>query len=1184
MQDYIPLRAHSDYSFLRSSVTISTLVTRCLEENIKGLALTDCGNMHGSMEFFHLATELSTTHKKPILPIIGCEILLQGFPRDKDLCFEVTILVQNNQGYQNLVKIITQSHTKSYCSVRDRPVVLWDFLKKNSEGLIFLCGFFQGIVESVAKRDAKKIDGFFQEITKTFSSRVFLEVQRNPEGTFQNSQELENNIQTISTRFEIPIVATHSIFYMDPQDVYTNHLFFSIEKGSKNVQTQKGHHFLSVAEMNQLFESQKDWLANTVLLANQCNFCWKIPSIRMPKFSVEEDSSFDQLSKACWKGLESLGNHEKQDYKNRLLSELKIIDTMGFCDYFLVIADIVRFAKVNGILVGPGRGSAAGSLVSYTLGITIVDPIEYGLLFERFLNSERVSPPDIDIDFQDDRREEVIAYCRDRYGENRVAHIVTYAKLKPKAVFKDVAKLEGMNFSRSNEICQMISSHKSLENTYQENREFRDLMQSDEKIRQIFSSAKKLEGLTRQTGTHASGVIISDRDLNEYVPLFSDKEGNLCTQYEGKILEEYCGLVKMDLLGLKCLTVLQNAIALIREHYNKELDLEEISLKDAQTYKIFSQGRTMGVFQFESAGMQRYLRELRPTSIEDLTAMNAMYRPGPMSWIPVYIGKKHGQKVSFASQEDEKAFAKLEELCVQSPELGSILIPTNYIPIYQEQIMQIGQKYAGFELRQADLMRRAMGKKKKDVLASVREEFVRGAQNRGHAEIDATFLFDKIITPFSGYGFNKAHAVSYAVLAYRTAYIKSHYTDCFLVSLINSDIDQADRIAGYVKESYSHGISVVPPDINHSDVLFRLEKGENSVNHIVCGLQVVKGIANSAGKEIFLQRTKRGLYQSFLDFYSIHGDSSKLSRQSIEQLIKSGCFDSVEKDRGQLLDLWNQIANNASIQELLDPQNTSLFSENWSQNQSKSITTEDLLGKRSTVPTSFSILQKLEMEGLSFQLKYDSFLTALGAISTVEAGSKEQKFVCRIVEYRQFQDKNGKNMCFLRLSGTGGLQDGIVFPDILQEWCSQKKYEFPPQLLDFYKKEDQTLLFIGKRTSRFVVNQIYEWSFEQQSYVPIVVQTASKGPSSTPPFKKKKNTLITIQPKEISQQWIENLPKLSQFFQNISAGEGGIQFIFPCGGKRLSIQQRRNINIEEAKKKWQKEFSANTLKIHFHLQ
>ena len=1010
------------------------------------MALTDLGNMFGIMEF------VRTCRAAKIKAIVGCEVYLAPNKVDNasnlsDLGnspHQLVLLAKNYEGYKNLIKIVSQGYLQGYSEF---PRVDLDIISKYKTGLIaFSSGLNGEITRTMAQKNLVEAEHCTKKYLDVFGrDNFYLEIQN-------HHLPIEKKIIEISKKIAknlgVGLVATNEVYHVKHSDAYANEILQAIAnkatidmekgegKGYRKALPSTEFYYRSEVEMIELFKEIPEAIENTLHIANQCDL--KFPKVypHMPLIEVSEGMNENSyLRQECLAGLKKRDLFKEEKYLKRLDFELEVIKKMGFPGYFLIVADLIQNAKKNSILVGPGRGSAAGSLVSYSLQITDLDPIKHGLLFERFLNPDRVNMPDIDIDFQDNRREEVIDYCRKKYGREKVCQIITYGKLKAKAVFKDVSRVFGVDFETANKLNALIGNAKNLKDAFENNLEFKEQIQSSPTFKEIYDQSLKLEGLTRQTGIHAAGVIIADKKIDEYCPLAADEDNNIVTQYEGKILEDDCGLIKIDVLGLRTLTILDNAIKLIKKYRGVVVKLEEIPLDDSLTYNLLSHGRATGVFQFESPGMRKYLKELKPTALDDLTAMTAMYRPGPISWIPVYIAKKHDKKIVFNKPEDEYNFIELEKLCNRNEILKSILTPTNLIPIYQEQIMEIGQKFAGFTLGKADLLRRAMGKKKFDILSKLKEEFLTGADKLFAFRKEADFLYEKIIMPFANYGFNKSHAVSYALVAYQTAYLKANYPECFMAALFNAEMENTDKIKEYLEEARLLGVKITAPGINISDLAFTVEK-----NSIVYALGAIKGVATSAGGEIITERKKNGPYTSVVNFLR-RNSMGKVNKQNIKQLIKAGCFDEFNLDLEQLLYVYPDLSERIEEEIQMKIGGQISFFEQKKGNQDKNF--EDILKAASEVKSNHGMLKNHEKDGLGFNIKHDPVLkhyVELGHLCTFDISKKESwpdgaeaSAAGGINSKRNIISKKGDEMCFLSLNNGRGNLDVVVFPKLYEK-------------------------------------------------------------------------------------------------------------------------------------------------------
>lgn len=1038
MRNFAHLHVHSDYSLLKSSARIPDLVRQMVELKQTSMALADIDGMYGLVDFIHEFQEVAKEKDlQDMKPILG----LQASMQIDDSFASCVLLAKSYEGYKNLMKLSGESFKKGRES--QRPFVTKEILKKYSNDLIFLSGGgIDGIGLGFVLKKKDHVKKFFHDLLEILPKEdVYIELTRHG---LEREEEAIGEMVEIANLFKIKLVAASEVYYLKEEDRYSNEVLWAIgsgdvmsaEESKRSKLRGKNHHLCSTEEMEILFADFPDALESVSEIVEKSRVLIPAVTPHMPKMDLKENSPIQELRRKC---LESLKNRSinLDVYEKRLEYEANVIEKMGFPDYFLIVSDFIMAAKRQGILVGPGRGSAAGSLVAYLLGITNIDPIKEELLFERFLNPERINMPDIDVDFQDNRRDEVIEYCKKKYGYDRVSQIVTFAKLKAKAIFKDVARVFEIPFQEANTLSQYIEG--GLKETFEDNITFRGLVQSNPTLRDVYQHALNLEGLSRQTGVHASGVIIADNAIDEYAPICLDKDGNLCTQYEGSKLEEYCGLIKMDFLGLSTLTIIDETLKLIREKYGKIIDIDAIDFADPKVYELFSQGNVTGVFQFESTGMRRYLKQLKPTFFSDIVAMNAMYRPGPMEWIPVYIAKKNRQKLEFNNEENRENFQKLNDLCRKNPDLEKILKVTNLIPIYQEQIMEIGRSYAGFSLGQADIMRRAMGKKNMEVLMKMKDSFVRGAKELGNNEEDSVFLFEKIILPFSGYGFNKSHAASYAYIAYQEAYLKTYYKDCLFCALMNNDIEKPSKLKEMVEEALSMGVQIKPLNVNESEIYFVLKE----INVVQYAFAAIKGIASSAGQQIVEERKRGGHYKSFVDFLIRLYDNAKINKQTIEQLIKARAFSSFDHlDEKQMLAVYPKMVERLDQrkQRSLGGQMDlmSMMGESEEENLG------DLVrGVLSLEKTSEEDIVLFEEQSLGFSFLSLSKWTELHqyeGLNTISLSSleglphgKNVEAVGFLNDFREITTKNGDLMCMFKLVNTDGSASCVCFPKIYEK-------------------------------------------------------------------------------------------------------------------------------------------------------
>lgn len=879
------LHVHSHYSLLDGLPKISQLLDRVKEHGMDTVALTDHGNLYGAIEFYKKAKE------KGIKPILGAEIYLsfekmnQERPGIDDTIYHLIVLVKNELGYRNLVKLLTKAHLEGYYY---KPRVDEETLAQYSEGLIGLSACLAGkvsrMVISNRMEDAKTAALKYQDIFG--KGNFYLELQRHPNIPIQ--QKAETGLLQIAKETGIPIVATADSHYLRTEDADAQDILMLINTGAKADDkerlTLKSDDFSlkNGEDMAKIFRDLPEAVENTQKIAEACNLNLILGKTKLPSFPLPSNKTADEyLRELCLEGLKSRPQYENaKEPMERLDYELEVIKKTGFASYFLIVQDFVRWAKEQRIVVGPGRGSVGGSLVAYCLKITNIDPLKYNLLFERFLNPERVSMPDIDLDFTDLRRDEVIEYVAQKYGRDRVAQIITFGTMAARAVIRDVGRALAYEYSYCDRIAKMIPFSFTLEDSLKKVAEFKELYESEEKARKLIDLAKKLEGVARHASTHACGVVIAAEPLDTVVPLQhpSQTDTNIVTQYEMHSIEDL-GILKMDFLGLKNLSIIEDTLKRIYAIHGKNLDFENIPLDDPKVYKLFMEANTVGIFQVESDGMRRYLRELKPTEFEDIIAMIALYRPGPMELIPEYIARKHKKK-------------KVEYL---HPKLQTILQNTQGICIYQEQLMKIGQELAGFSLAEADVLRKAVGKKIKSLLMEQQEKLVSGMVKNGIDKRIANKIWDWIL-PFARYGFNRSHSAAYALIAYQTAYLKAYYPVEFMSALLTSERHDTERVAFLIEETRKMGIEVLPPDINESFSYFSVVPGKLQIRF---GLLGIKNVGEGIVEAVIDERKAKGPYSSIQDFITrVH--SKDLNKKSLESFIRAGVFDQFI-ERNQLL-------------------------------------------------------------------------------------------------------------------------------------------------------------------------------------------------------------------------------------------------------------------------------------------
>ena len=907
--DFVHLHVHSEYSLVDGIIRVNELVDHSVSLGYHSVALTDLTNLFGLIEFYR------TARKKGIKPIVGSEI---NIAKDKDsIAAPLVLLAMNKQGYINLTKLVSKAYVEG--QVNGNPIVLFSWLEEYADGLMALSGGMEGhIGNSILAGNEQLSESRIEFFKKIFKDNFFIEIQRTGK---VNEKEYNDSVLKIASRKEIPVVATNNVRFLNavdpdisPSDFEAHEARVCIQRGDilddprrpKNYTEEQ--FFRSKEEMIELFSDIPEALTNTVRIAEKCNIDLELGKFYLPDFEVpDEFSREDFLRKISKEGLlnriQDIKNStdsyslEESTYIERLNYELDMICKLDFAGYFLIVADFVNWAQKNDIPVGPGRGSGAGSIVAYALGITAIDPIRYDLLFERFLNPERVSNPDFDIDFCIEGRDKVLEYVTNKYGKDSVAQISTRGTMAARAVLRDVVRVLGKPYGFGDRLAKAIPDVLgiSLEEAYQE-KQFKETIEESDESKEVFDMALKLEGLSRSVGTHAAGVVIAPTALTDFTPLFLDSDkGTVASQFDMSDVES-AGLVKFDFLGLKTLTIIDQSVRRINEkaaNKENEINIEDLSLKDEATFKLLQRGETTGIFQLESRGMRDYLKQLVPNDFEDIVSMNALYRPGAlgMNMVDSYINRKHGK----------------EEVTYGHDAVKKILGTTYGVIVYQEQVMQIAQELSGFTLGQADILRRAMGKKKKEEMESLRSTFVDGAVNKDVNKNYAANLFDQI-EQFAGYGFNRSHSVGYALIAYQTAWLKAHYPAEFMASVLSCDLGNTDNIQLFVDDCRNIGLTVQSPDINRSS--YRFEDLDSET--ILYGLGAIKGIGESLVDKIVLERK----HENFKDMYDfcLRVGFNRINKRILTTLIGSGAMDSLgkRKDLFRKIDSFLKNAEQAS--------------------------------------------------------------------------------------------------------------------------------------------------------------------------------------------------------------------------------------------------------------------------------
>ncbi|KPK99346.1 MAG: DNA polymerase III subunit alpha [candidate division Zixibacteria bacterium SM23_73_3] len=1026
--DFVHLHVHTQYSLLDGAIKLDDLMAQAKEFKMPALAITDHGNMFGAVEFYQKCMASG------IKPLIGCEVYVAPQDRRKkepirglpDAGYHLILLVRNQSGYKNLMRLSSIGYLEGFYH---KPRIDREVLRQHTEGLLALSSCLRGEIPSLLLEGKyNKARDVAEEYKDTFGEgNFFLEIQNHQ---IEEEKKVIPLLAKLAEEANLGLVATNDCHYLKKEHAPAHDALLCIQTGKKITDTDRlkfandQMYFKSPEEMKKLFADFPSAVENTLRIAEACNLDLEFGKTHLPEFPPppgfdDLDSYLEFLAK---KGLAQRYSKVTPGLEERLEYELKVIKQMGFAGYFLIVKDFIDYARNKSIRVGPGRGSVGGSLVAYCLGITNLDPIKYGLLFERFLNPERISLPDIDIDFSDRERDKIIRYVINKYGENNVAQIITFGTMAARAVIRDVGRVLDIPYSEVDRIAKMIPwvPDMTLRRAQEQRGDLRTLVKSDPRIEKLMSYSEILEGLCRHASTHAAGVVIAPKALNEYVPLYKGSKGEITTQYDMKGIEEI-GLLKMDFLGLRTLTVIDDTLKMLREDKNIISDIDSVPLDDKKTFQLFSKGLTVGIFQFESSGMREYLSKLKPESLDELTAMNALYRPGPLDskMTDEYIDRKRG----------------LKKIVYEHPLLEPVLKETYGVIVFQEQVLKIASDLAGYTLGKADILRKAMGKKKAKLMVQQREEFKKGAKAKGIKHPVADKIFDLMAT-FGRYGFNKAHSAGYAYLAYQTAYLKAHYPVQFMAASMSSEIGNTDRIVVLMEECKRMGIEVLPPDVNESGGRFKVVE-----NKIRFGLEAVKNVGHGAIQAIIIAREKLGKFKSLLQFCA-EVDLGAVNKRVIESLIQSGAFDSVSKHRAQLMACLDVAANyGQALQEDKKRGQTSLF---------------DLAGEIKTTPVPkmadvpewpISEILSKEKEMLGFYVsghpltRYEEELKIFVTRDTQtieDAKDGEELYIGGVItQVKTKIDRKKKQMAFATLEDFVGRVEVVIFSD-----CYEKNRRF----------------------------------------------------------------------------------------------------------------------------------------------
>lgn len=1021
---FVHLHTHSHYSLLDGLGKIPALVNKAKELGMEALALTDHGAMYGAIEFY------KTCKKAGIKPIVGVEAYVAPHslhdkrPKIDDGANHLVLLAKDDTGYKNLIKLTTKAHLEGYYY---RPRIDKEILKECSAGLIAMTACLGGeIPRAILGGNWDKAVELVQVYKNIFGQENFyLELQDHPE--IEEYQEVNPKIIKLAKETNTPLVASKDIHYVNPDDRQAQDLLTCIQTGklvSDEGRLAMNHYDASMASPEHMIEAFKhvpEAIENTVKIAERCNLEIQIGKDILPTFHVptgETDNEY--LRKLCEDGLGGRYPNPNDEVKERLEYELNTIEKMGFSSYFLIVADFVNWAKSQGILVGPGRGSAAGSIVSYVLKITDVDPLIYGLLFERFLNPDRISMPDIDMDFADDRRGEVIEYVSQKYGKDKVAGIITFGTMAARASVRDTGRVLGWPYAEVDTIAKLIpppvqGRHIPLSKSVKEIAELREIYEKDARTKELLDLASRLEGTVRHASQHACGVVIADKPLTEYVPTQKGQNGDVdvITQYSLHSIEDI-GLLKMDFLGLANLTVIQNTLEIIEAVYGEKIDMTKIPLDDKKAFELFGRGETTGVFQLESDGMKRYIKELKPTEIEDIIAMVALYRPGPMQWIDNFIRRKNGK----------------EDIVYEHPLMEDALKNTYGIPVYQEQVMQVSKDMAGFTGGEADTLRKAMGKKIASLMKQMKAKFTDGAVKKGVPKNQAESVFGRL-EDFAAYGFNKSHATCYAMIAYQTAYLKAHYPNCFMAALMNSDCRDIDRITIEVEECRKMGLEVLPPDVNESFAKFGIVPNTNKIRW---GLLAIKNLGEDIIHTIVKERKKNGPYKGLEDFIS-RISSKNFNKKSLEAMICSGTMDSMGERKMLLESIEILLEYNRNLQKEIDMGQSNLFSVSPQLSRPK-------LNLRDVKPAERRERLQWERQFLGLYVTEHPFrgmADRLGQqVAAIANLPRKRDTAVRlggnIIAVKKIYTKSNEPMLFVKIEDTSGGVEVIVFPRVYRDF------------------------------------------------------------------------------------------------------------------------------------------------------
>lgn len=1075
---FVHLHVHTEYSLLDGVSRLNKLCSAAKERGQNAIAITDHGNLFGAVDFYKEAK------KAGIKPIIGCEVYVAARSRfDKvhgvdSTRHHLVLLCKNETGYKNLTKLVSSAWVDGFYT---KPRIDRELLEKHHEGLVCLSACLAGEIPKLivngeyikAKETALWYSNLFGK------DNYYLEMQ---DHSLSEQLKVNEGLIRLSQETGIPLVATNDVHYIDREDAKVQKVLICIatnhtvdEESALEFETDE-FYLKTEAEMRQKFGYVEEAIQNTQKIADMCNFDFEFGNTKLPNFQVPDGiTHYDYLREKSYAGLkEKFGENPDKLYIDRLEYELSVIESMGYVDYFLIVSDFIQYAKDNGIPVGPGRGSGAGSICAYCTGITNVDPIKYNLIFERFLNPERVSMPDIDVDFCYERRQEVIDYVVNKYGADHVAQIVTFGTMAARAAIRDVGRALGMPYATVDSVAKKIPRALgiTIEKALKESEELKLLYDSDDKVKELIDTSMSVEGMPRHASTHAAGIVITDRPVSDYVPLATNDE-SVVTQFTMTTIEEL-GLLKMDFLGLRTLTVINDCVKMVRCK-NPDFDIEKIDFNDQNVYSLFASGKTDGVFQCESSGMRSVFMRLKPTNIEDIIAVISLYRPGPMDSIDSYIKNRHNP----------------QNITYKTPILRDILDVTYGCMVYQEQVMQIFRSLAGYSLGRADIVRRAMSKKKHKVLENERAFFCDGCAKNGISNEIANEIFDDM-SSFASYAFNKSHAAAYAVVAYRTAYLKYYYPSEFMAALLTSVLDNSDKVAGYIDDCKRNGIKILPPNVNFSFKHFTVTN--DNKKSIMFGLLAIKNLGQDFIETIINEREKNGEFTSFYSFCKrVHGKG--FNRRAVECLIKSGTLDGLGNNRNEMLinlpfiidELDDNRRRNVQGQiGFFDIMSEGTSSEYVMKSANELRTQELLMMEKETTGLYISSHPMEQYSDLARELKCDKILDIINAendYNSPYADTASVKIMGIISGVTRKQTKKGDGMAFINIEDVSGTVEVIVFPKLLAKYMNKinngvavviggrlsvREEENPKIILDFLELADNAKDNRTKKNGLFI--------------------------------------------------------------------------------------------------------------------